>query len=109
MVGYLYMKVLGIIVVLLILLGAAGFVGYRYLVPTPAAPSGSTQQTAMLTGRLMAGRGADYSYILLSPDGKTTGIASQKIDLGQFVNKNVTITGSYSGTTLYAYSVHEMK
>ncbi len=103
-----YIVGIGIVLVL----GAAGFVGYRYLTsqasPSQAPASGSVESTTdTVTGLLKPGKGDDYSYILITDSGKTVGIASQTTDLAQYVNKRIEITGSYSGTTLYAYTITE--
>lgn len=107
----MYMKNVLIALIVVIVLGAAGYFGYKYLArpAASAVPSSdtSTAQTSTATGLLMPGKGDDYSYVLLVDKGKTIGIASQKVDLSQYVNKRVEITGSYSGSTLYAYSVVE--
>lgn len=102
------MKAFIIFVLVAGVLGGAGFFGYKYLArPTAEPTSTETAQTVTLEGKLMTGKGDDYSYILLDGDGKTVGVASQTIELGQYMDKNVAITGTYSGTTLYAYSVVE--
>ena len=103
------MKALGIGLILLIVVGIAGFLGFQYLSHQTQTPVTTTSQNATVTGLLLPGKGDDYSYILLVTKGKTIGIASQKIDLSVYANKNVEITGSYSGTTLYAYTVVEKK
>ena len=105
------MKNVLIALIVVLVLGAVGFFGYKYIArPAPSAvPSSDTNtvQTSTVSGLLMPGKGDDYSYVLLVEKGKTIGIASQKVDLSQYVNKRVEITGSYSGSTLYAYTVVE--
>lgn len=105
------MKNLLIVLIIVIVVGAAGYAGYKYLghtTPTPASTD-ATSQTSTVTGTLLPGKGDDYSYILMAGGGRSIGIASQKIDLSLYANKKVEITGSYSGTTLYAYTVTEIK
>lgn len=93
-------------------LAVAGYFGYTYLQMQSSqttSPPTTEEFSSTETGLLMPGMGDDYSYVLLAEGGKTIGIASQQIQLEQFVNKRVTITGSYSGTTLYAYTVDEVQ
>ncbi len=102
------MKTFIIFVLVVGVLGSAGFFGYKYLArPTVEPTSTETAQTVTLEGKLLTGKGDDYSYILIDGNGKTVGVASQTIELGQYVNKNVAITGTFSGTTLYAYTIAE--
>lgn len=105
------MKKFLIILIVLGVLGGAGYYGYQFLAkpafPTQATEESTGAQTDTVSGLLMPGKGDDYSYILRTDQGKTVGIASQKIDLSAYSGKKVTITGSYSGSTLYAYTVSE--
>lgn len=103
-----YMKSVFIAFIIVIILGVSGFFGFQYLSSHQKQPSTTSteSQNATLTGLLMPGKGDDYSYILVT-DGKTVGIASQTVQLEKFANKRVEITGSFSGTTLYAYTVTE--
>jgi len=99
--------IVGLVVV--IVLGVAGFMGFRYLSSQTPSASGSSQSlTATLTGTLMAGKGDDYSFVLRDEKGKTTGVTSQTIQLDTYANKKVEVTGSYSGTTLYVYTLTEL-
>lgn len=101
------MKAFIVFVLVLGLLGVGGFFGYKYLARPTAEPTTTEAQTVTLEGKLMSGKGDDYSYILLDGNGKTVGVASQTIELGQYMNKMVAITGTFSGSTLYAYTVTE--
>lgn len=94
--------------IVLIVIGISGFIGFQYVSHQKQTPSTSNTQTTTLTGLLLPGKGDDYSFILYT-NGKTVGIASQTIQLDKYANKNVQITGSYSGTTLYAYTIVEKK
>ncbi len=95
--------------VALAVLGVLGFVGFQYVTREAQKPTVATPQNSTLEGLLMRGKGDDYSFILLDARGKTTGITSQTIQLDAYVNKNVEVTGQYSGTTLYAQTVTEKK
>ncbi|KKU33046.1 hypothetical protein A3K29_05080 [Candidatus Collierbacteria bacterium RIFOXYB2_FULL_46_14] len=45
------------------------------------------------------------SLITISDGTKNTEITSRKVDLKQYAGKTVTVTGEFSGTTLYVDSV----
>ncbi len=96
-------------VVIIAVLGFGGFVGFRYLSHQNQTSVAPKSQSDTLTGLLMPGKGDDYSFILLDTKGKTTGVTSQTIDLKTYANKNVEVTGQFSGTTLYADTVTEKK
>ena len=98
--------IIGVLVIFF--LAVAGFVGYRFVSRQNQTSDATQSQTTTLTGMLLPGKGDDYSYVLFTK-GKTVGIASQKIPLENYANKKVEITGSYSGTTLYAYTINEIK
>lgn len=44
-------------------------------------------------------------FVLREKTGKTTSIASYTLTFDQYVGKNITVSGQYSGTTLYADTV----
>ena len=57
-----------------------------------------------ITGKvLVAG-----DMVSISSSGKVIEIASRKIDLKTYNGKNVTVSGEYSGTTLYVDQVKEV-
>lgn len=45
------------------------------------------------------------TYNIVGVDGKHTEVDSYKIDLSEYVNKQVVLTGQYSGDTLFVGSV----
>lgn len=87
-------------------LGAAGFIWLKQTGSSSVSTETSAYKTQPVTisGMFQASKGDDFNYAILS-NGKLTGVASQKEDLGKYVGKTVKITGQYSGTTLYADSV----
>jgi|GEM_PF-2300696 len=108
------MKNFLVVLIVLLIVGGAGYAGYMYLgrqAPAANAPasSGTESTTDTVTGLLKPGKGSDFSYILITDSGKTVGIASQTTDLSQYVDKRLEITGSYSGSTLYAYTITELE
>lgn len=94
--------------VFILLIGISGYIGYQYLSHQAASPQTTTSTAVTATGKLLSGKGDDYSYVLLV-NGKTIGVTSQTIQLEKYANKNIEVTGSYSGTTLYAVTVVEIK
>lgn len=100
-----------VICVLLLFIGGAGYLYYGRQATSINAPAsgGAKLTTDTVIGMLKPGKGSDFSYILITDSGKTVGIASQTTDLSRYVNKRLEITGSYSGTTLYAYTITELE
>lgn len=103
----MYMKTFLVSLLVLVVLGGAGFMGYKYLVNKAPVSQPAAQQNSMLSGTLLPGKGDDYQFVLLDASGKTTGVTSQTVQLGEFVNKKVEVTGSFSGSTLYVYTLTE--
>ena len=95
--------IIGLFVV--ILLGGAGYFGYQYLLHKTPEAQAPAAQNSTLTGTLLTGKGDDYQYVLLDTTGKTTGVTSQTVQLGDYVNKKVEVSGSFSGSTLYVYTL----
>ncbi len=93
-------------VIAIVVIGGLGFVGYRYVLGQKSATPNDSFKTEIVTlaGVLKAGKGDDYSYIILS-EGKTVGVASQTKNLSSYVGKKVKVTGQYSGTTFYADTI----
>lgn len=50
--------------------------------------------------------GSDFTHVLINPSEKSVGVASYTLNLDDYVNKQVSVTGQYSGDTLYADAVH---
>jgi uncharacterized lipoprotein YajG len=70
-----------------------------------AAPTAKSGDTTM-NGKVVQ---SGTSYSLVDSNGKQTEIDSYKIDLSQYSNKQVSITGQFSGDTLFAAKVEETK
>ena len=102
-----YMKTIIVAFGVIFFVVIATVLGYKYLRTAPKPTVQQQEYTETVSGKLTPGKGDDYSYVLISDSGKTIGVASQKIDLLTFVNKHVEITGSYSGSTLYAFTITE--
>lgn len=102
------MKNFIVILVVLLLLGGAGFAGYTYLTNQQTAKKPTMTKAVTLTGVLQTGKGDDYDFVILS-NGKITGVTTYKLNLSQYVGKQVAIEGQYSGTTMYADSITETK
>lgn len=102
------MKNFVVTLVVLALLGGAGYAGYAFLTSQQTAKTPTMTKAVTLTGTLQAGKGDDYDFVILS-NGKITGVATYKLKLDQYVGKKVTVEGQYSGTTMYADSITETK
>lgn len=110
------MKIVLVILIVLLFAGAGG--AYYYLrlpksddvYSNPAAETESVTAgqsgDVTLTGVLRKSEGDDYQHIIIV-NGRSTGVASQSLDLSQYENMTVSVVGQYSGTTLYADSITE--
>jgi hypothetical protein len=92
-----------------ILISTFFFSGCQYLPQSTSTPATSTEETATgsttLTGTLQSSNG---KYFLKST-GKTVELDSYSVEFTEFVGKNVSITGQYSGDTLFAESITEQQ
>lgn len=70
-------------------------------------PSGSTTQSSApspvvtLNGVIISKNGG----YMISLEGKNTDLDSRKIDLKSYIGKTVSVTGEFSGTTLFVDSI----
>ncbi len=92
-------------IIILVILGIFGFFALKNFQKSYTAPSSSAEVT--LVGVLQPISGNDqYSYLIIV-NGRTIGVASNRLNLKQYEGKNVQITGQYSGTTMYADQIQE--
>jgi uncharacterized protein (UPF0333 family) len=91
-----------------------GVIGYVYL-SQAKTPSSSTTKTQVkpnvtFTGTLSKATdpNGEYTHLLNSTAG-VKGVNSYSVHLDDYTGKKVTITGQYSGTTLYADTVIEVQ
>jgi hypothetical protein len=101
---YVYMKIFITTLIILVLIGIGGYLGFRSLSKSTGNTGSVLSQIVKLTGTVQTGKGDDYSYVLMTP-GKIVGLASQTVKLGDYTNQKVEVTGQYSGTTLYVDSI----
>ena len=91
--------------------GAFVYLKYIYQSP-PNSTTGSFKTSAITkTGELRKTNvaGSDFTHILLVPSEKSVGVASYTIHLDDYIGKKVSVTGQYSGDTLYADTVQELQ
>lgn len=88
------------IISLSIVLASSLFLGGCSLVAQPASVETETPTTTIMGKILVTG-----DTVSISSNGKITDITSRKIDLKQFNGKEVTVTGEFSGTTLFVDKV----
>jgi len=100
------MKAFFIGIIFLVIVGAGAYVGLKYFY-TPATGS-KTYKTAAITktGILQKSTLAqsDFTHVLVS-SGKSVGVASYTLNLDDYIGKKVSVTGQFSGDTLYADSI----
>lgn len=104
------MKNILIVLCVIGILGVGGYFGYQYLLGTSEQNIQQEQsaKTTMVEGVLMkvANPKDDYTHTLKTAD-KLVRVASYTVSLDDYVNKTVSITGQYSGTTLFVDSIEE--
>lgn len=110
------MKYILITLVSIIVLGIAGYFGYQYLLQSSGesqfqsvnTTSEQPAKTTTVEGMLIKVPNPkdDYTHTLKTVD-KLVRVASYTVSLDDYNNKNVAITGQYSGTTLFADSISE--
>lgn len=105
------MKAFLIGVVFLIIVSAGAFVYLKYFYVSPAQTGTKVYTTAAVTktGVLQKTNvaGSDFTHVLISSDPaqKSIGVASYTLSLDSYIGKQVSVTGQYSGDTLYADTV----
>lgn len=96
-----------LILVVIVILGVGIYFGIQRFIP---------QQTESVSNPVVTITGvlnkvpptSEYSYLLQTKT-NSVGINSMKVDLGDYVGKEVSVTGQYSGDVLYADSVVTQK
>ncbi len=100
------MKAFLIGVIFLVIVGAGAYIGLKYFYTPPAGSQ--TFKTAVLTktGTLQKSTIAksDFTHVLVST-GESVGVASYTLNLDDYIGKKVTVTGQFSGNTLYADNI----
>lgn len=99
------MKAFLIGLLFIILVAAGTYIGLKYYYK-PA--TGQTFKTAAITktGLLQKSTIAqsDFTHVIIS-SGKSVGVASYTLNLDDYIGKNVSVTGQFSGDTLFADSI----
>ncbi|MCX6791814.1 MAG: hypothetical protein NT149_02140 [Candidatus Gottesmanbacteria bacterium] len=100
------MKAFLIGIIFLVIVGVGAYVGLKYFYK-PTAGS-QTFKTAVITktGILQKSTIAqsDFTHVIVS-SGASVGVASYTLNLDDYIGKNVSVTGQFSGDTLYADSI----
>jgi uncharacterized protein YceK len=88
-----------IVIVALMFMAVTGLSGCGITVPKQATTEQKLQDNVVTkTGTIMTKTETDY---LLSTTDGMTNITSTKVNLDNYMKKKVTVTGMFSGTTLY--------
>jgi len=103
------MKAFLIGLLFIILVGAGTFVYLKYFYQSPTQTATGIYKTAAVTktGELRKTNvaGSDFTHVLINTSEKSVGVASYTLNLDDYIGKRVSVTGQYSGDTLYADSV----
>jgi len=84
-----------------------GLILYRYYI-VRAQPAVFVSQNITKVGRLqkVTPPGDDYTHLLITSSG-TVRLNTQKVNLDAYLSKSVSVTGQYSGNTLFVDEIHE--
>jgi hypothetical protein len=100
------MKAFFIGMLFLVLLGVGAYVGLKYFYkPATGSPSFKTAaitKTGILQKSTLAQ--SDFTHELVS-SGQSVGVASYTLNLDDYIGKKVSVTGQFSGDTLYADTI----
>lgn len=96
---------IGLLVLVLAVVGGYVYIKYFY---QSAGSASQVYKTAPVTktGTLQKTNvaGSDFTHVLIS-SGQSVGVASYTLNLDDYIGRSVSVTGQYSGDTLYADSV----
>lgn len=94
--------------VVLVIVSTGAIVYLKYFSPSPdSIGTGSYQSESVTkTGTLKKSAVAksDFTHVVIAPDA-STGVASFTLNLDDYIDKNVEVTGQFSGTTLFADTI----
>jgi hypothetical protein len=97
---------LGILVLLIVT--AAGYIGLKYFYTSDAVyKTAPVTRTGELRKTNVAG--SDFTHVLINSSEKSVGVASYTLNLDDYIGKQVSVTGQYSGDTLFADSVEILR
>lgn len=97
------MKAFFIGLIFLVIVGVGAYVGLKYFYKPPA---GSQAAVITKTGILQKSTivRSDFTHVIVSSGG-SVGVASYTLNLDDYIGKKVSVTGQFSGDTLYADSI----
>ena len=96
--------IFGLLFFALLVVGA--YIGLKYFYKPPTGSQ--TYKTAVITktGTLQKSTisQSDFTHVIIS-SGASVGVASYTLNLDDYIGKKVSVTGQFSGDTLYADSI----
>ena len=100
---------IGIAFLALVLGGAYIYLKFFYQAPSQTGTQIYKTAAVTKTGTLQKTNvaGSDFTHVLIStdPSQKSIGVASYTLNLDDYIGKQISVTGQYSGDTLYADTV----
>ncbi len=93
--------------VFFVIVGAGGFVYLKYVYKSGPSTGSYKTEAVTKTGELRKTNvpGSDFTHVLINPSEKSVGVASYSLNLDDYIGKKVSVTGQYSGDTLYADTI----
>lgn len=101
------MKAFFVGIIFLVLVGVGAYVGLKYFYKPSTGPQTSKTAVITKTGTLQKSTIAqsDFTHVIITPDA-SVGVASYTLNLDDYIGKKVSVTGQFSGDTLFADSIH---
>jgi hypothetical protein len=98
------MKAFLVGVLFIVIVGVGAYFGLKYFYKPQSGSQIYKTAPVTKTGELRKTDvpGSDFTHVLINLPEKSVGVASYTLHLDDYVGKQVSVTGQYSGDTLYA-------
>lgn len=88
--------------VFLALLSVGGYIGLKYYYKSPTGQTAVITKTGTLRKSTISQ--SDFTHVIVISGG-SLGVASYTLNLDEYIGKKVSVTGKFSGDTLFADSI----
>ena len=96
------MKAFLIGLLFLFLVAAGGYIGLKYFYKPQTYKTAPITKTGILQKSTIAQ--SDFTHVIITPDA-SAGVASYTLSLNDYIGKKVSVTGQFSGDTLFADTI----
>jgi hypothetical protein len=90
----------------LVLVGVGGYIGLKYFYKPPTVSQVHKVDVITKIGILRKSTlsKSDFTHVIITPDA-SVGVASFSLNLDDYIGKNVSVSGQFSGDTLFADTI----